>query len=79
MHEFQIADSPPSVPPNVQFQVDDVESEWTFPDPFDFIHSRYMIGSILDWPGLIKKIFRYGICIKSLLLMHYEFEMGSSN
>lgn len=30
------------VPPNVQFEVDDVENEWTYNTPFDLIHSRFM-------------------------------------
>ncbi|CAI4214324.1 unnamed protein product [Parascedosporium putredinis] len=42
--------------PNVKFEVDDVESEWTFPDPFDFIFCRYMAGSIADWPNLVKNV-----------------------
>ncbi|PKS08174.1 hypothetical protein jhhlp_005450 [Lomentospora prolificans] len=48
---------PAWVPPNVKFEVDDVESEWTYPNPFDFIFCRYMVGSIGDWPGLVKNIY----------------------
>ncbi|KAK3326204.1 S-adenosyl-L-methionine-dependent methyltransferase [Apodospora peruviana] len=40
---------PSFVPPNVQFQIDDVEDDWTFSRPFDYIHSRAMNGSIVDW------------------------------
>ncbi|KAL4973076.1 S-adenosyl-L-methionine-dependent methyltransferase [Aspergillus desertorum] len=43
------------VPPNVVFEVDDVESEWPSRAPFDFIHSRYMCGSIEDWPRLTQQ------------------------
>ncbi|KAL4808156.1 S-adenosyl-L-methionine-dependent methyltransferase [Aspergillus unguis] len=46
---------PPWVPPNVIFEVDDVESEWPSRPPFDFIHSRYMCGSIEDWPRLARQ------------------------
>ncbi|KAI9801056.1 MAG: hypothetical protein M1833_002924 [Piccolia ochrophora] len=49
---------PTLVPPNVQFEVDDLESEWTHASPFDYIHSRYMIGSIEDWPRFIRNIFK---------------------
>lgn len=45
------------VPPNVVFEVDDVEAEWPERAPFDFIHSRYMCGSIVDWPRLAKQAF----------------------
>lgn len=32
---------PSWVAPNVKFEIDDLEKEWTFkPDYFDFIHSR---------------------------------------
>ncbi|KAI9838376.1 MAG: hypothetical protein M1819_005644 [Sarea resinae] len=44
------------VPPNVRFVVDDVESEW-LGQPYDFIHSRYMAGSILDWPRLARQCY----------------------
>ncbi|KAL4776642.1 S-adenosyl-L-methionine-dependent methyltransferase [Aspergillus nidulans var. acristatus] len=48
---------PPWVPPNVIFEVDDVESEWPPRAPFDFIHSRYMCGSIEDWPRLAQQAY----------------------
>ncbi|WYZ45079.1 hypothetical protein EsH8_VIII_000395 [Colletotrichum jinshuiense] len=40
---------PAFVPPNVQFEIDDIEESWTFSRPFDYIHSRMMTGSIRDW------------------------------
>ncbi|KAF3915124.1 hypothetical protein ABW20_dc0101740 [Dactylellina cionopaga] len=46
------------VPPNIKFEVDDVESEWTHPpNQFDLVYIRYMVGSIGDWPRLIKQAF----------------------
>ncbi|GAM33557.1 hypothetical protein TCE0_011r00535 [Talaromyces pinophilus] len=45
------------VPPNVQFEVDDVEAEWPERPPFDLIHSRYMCGSISDWPRLFEQAY----------------------
>jgi len=45
------------VPPNVAFLVDDVESDWVRGQPFDFIHSRYMGGSIADWPKLMRQAY----------------------
>jgi len=49
------------VPPNLVFQIDDAESEWTFPpnQPFDFIYLRGMGGSIADWPKLLKQAFQH--------------------
>ncbi|OCL03195.1 S-adenosyl-L-methionine-dependent methyltransferase [Glonium stellatum] len=45
------------VPPNVAFEVDDVESEWPARPLFDLIHSRCMSGSIRDWPALMKQCY----------------------
>jgi hypothetical protein len=30
--------------------VDDIEAEWTFHNPFDLVHVRFMAASIMDWP-----------------------------
>ncbi|KAK6539155.1 hypothetical protein TWF694_009399 [Orbilia ellipsospora] len=50
---------PSWVPPNVSFEVDDVESEWTHPEnSFDFIYCRYLLGGIANWPRLIKQAFK---------------------
>ncbi|KAI5805350.1 S-adenosyl-L-methionine-dependent methyltransferase [Peziza echinospora] len=50
---------PEWVPPNVRFEIDDCESEWTYPENyFDFIHIRCMFGSIADWPKLISQAHR---------------------
>ncbi|KAF3913568.1 hypothetical protein ABW20_dc0106072 [Dactylellina cionopaga] len=47
------------VPPNLKFEVDDLESEWTYPPgTFDFIYCRYLLGGIADWPKLIKQAFK---------------------
>ncbi|KAF6813388.1 methyltransferase domain-containing protein [Colletotrichum musicola] len=45
------------VPPNVRFEIDDIEAEWTFSRPFDYIHSRTMTGSIADWNKYIKQCY----------------------
>ena len=48
------------VPDNVVFEIDDVESEWLYPENrFDLVHSRYMIGAIEDWKAMIQKAFKY--------------------
>ncbi|KAH7058598.1 S-adenosyl-L-methionine-dependent methyltransferase [Macrophomina phaseolina] len=47
------------VPPNVSFEVDDVESEWPeHRPPFDLVHARYMAGSIQDWPALLRNCYK---------------------
>ena len=53
---------PSWVPPNLSFQIDDAQLEWTFePDSFDFIHLRYIHGAISDWPRLYEQVYR---CLK---------------
>jgi len=54
-----ISDMMPSyVPPNCRFELDDAELEWTYkPDSFDFIHMRYLMGAIGDWPRLYKQAY----------------------
>lgn len=48
---------PSFVPPNLVFQIDDVEEPWTFSQDFDLIYSRMMIGSIADFPRLYQQCF----------------------
>lgn len=47
----------PRVPPNVKFEIDDAEEDWTFREQFDFIHCRYLATAIQDWPKLAKQAF----------------------
>lgn len=50
------------VPPNLEFQIDDCTREWTFqPDSLDYVHIRFMNGSIADWDGLFREAYR---CLK---------------
>ncbi|CCE28046.1 uncharacterized protein CPUR_01520 [Claviceps purpurea 20.1] len=50
---------PQWIPPNVRFEIDDATLEWTWNDNhFDFIHIRYIVGGIQDWPGLFKEAYR---------------------
>lgn len=46
-----------SVPPNVRFEIDDIEDEWLFSHPFDYIHSRFMSTSISDWPLYLRRCY----------------------
>ncbi len=47
------------IPPNVHFEVDDVEAEWTYHQNFDYIHSRFMGNAIKDWPKLLRQSYAY--------------------
>ncbi|UPK94434.1 hypothetical protein LCI18_005369 [Fusarium solani-melongenae] len=47
------------VPPNCKFEIEDCNQEWTFEsDSFDYVHFRYLIGCIPDWPALFKQAYR---------------------
>ncbi|KAK3331834.1 S-adenosyl-L-methionine-dependent methyltransferase [Cercophora scortea] len=49
---------PTWVPPNVRFEIDDATQPWTWPENhFDFVHLRYLFGSISDWPELFRQAF----------------------
>ncbi|KAF3767016.1 S-adenosyl-L-methionine-dependent methyltransferase [Cryphonectria parasitica EP155] len=49
---------PQWIPPNLRFEIEDCTSEWTFaPTSFDYIHMRYLVGSIIDWTVLFKEAF----------------------
>ncbi|KAL1838223.1 hypothetical protein VTJ49DRAFT_2921 [Mycothermus thermophilus] len=48
------------VPPNCQFELDDIEQPWTRKeDSFDFIFARDLLLSVRDWPRLIDQIYRH--------------------
>ncbi|ROW04553.1 hypothetical protein VMCG_05035 [Cytospora schulzeri] len=49
---------PKWVPPNLKFEIEDCTSEWTFnPNTFDYIHMRYLVGSVIDWTALFKEAY----------------------
>ncbi|TDZ58448.1 putative methyltransferase tdiE [Colletotrichum trifolii] len=48
---------PEFVPPNCSFEVDDVEKEWTWSKPFDFVFIRNMISSFSDWSEVVSKAY----------------------
>jgi len=50
---------PPFVPPNCKFEIDDIEEEFTYRRPFDFIHCRYMAYAVKSWPKLVQQIYEY--------------------
>ncbi|KAJ3547261.1 hypothetical protein NM208_g1611 [Fusarium decemcellulare] len=48
---------PAFVPPNCTFEIDDLEKEWTWKTPFDFIFCRMMTGSFADPEAMAKKAY----------------------
>ncbi|KAI8158279.1 Secondary metabolism regulator LAE1 [Colletotrichum sp. SAR 10_70] len=50
---------PQDVPPNLKFEIDDVEEEWLYSQKFDYIHLRFLNGSIADWKKLIKNAYEF--------------------
>ncbi|KAI7493965.1 hypothetical protein KC357_g856 [Hortaea werneckii] len=48
---------PDIVPRNVEFIVDDITSEWLYPQKFDFIHSRAITVGIKDWDALVDQVW----------------------
>ncbi|KAI8681028.1 hypothetical protein NCS55_00352500 [Fusarium keratoplasticum] len=50
---------PTWIPANLKFEIEDCTQEWTFdPESFDYVHMRYLYGSISDWSALFKEAFR---------------------
>ena len=49
---------PKWVPPNLTFEVDDIESEWSYSGQFDFIHSRHLDFAIADWGKLARQCYQ---------------------
>ncbi|EHY53232.1 hypothetical protein HRR83_005921 [Exophiala dermatitidis] len=48
------------VPPNVRFEVDDANEEWTFPEShFDFIHARTICAGIRDFPKFLASCYKH--------------------
>lgn len=48
---------PSFIPPNVSFQVDDLEQDWIFNNKFDFIYARMLTGSFQDFPAFFTKSY----------------------
>lgn len=48
---------PDYIPANCEFQVDDAENDWTFFEPFNYIHARAMVTCFKDNRAICQKIF----------------------
>ncbi|KAF4458773.1 methyltransferase [Fusarium albosuccineum] len=50
---------PSWAPSNVKFEIEDCNQEWTYkPNSVDFIHSRYLYGSLKDWSVYFQQAFK---------------------
>ncbi|KAK2751926.1 hypothetical protein FQN55_008668 [Onygenales sp. PD_40] len=47
------------VPPNCSFEIDDLEKDWTWVRPFDYIFSRMMVGCFGDFTHLITQSYKH--------------------
>lgn len=45
--------------PNVFFQLEDAEDEWTYHEPFDLIHIRGLSGAFSDWNAIYRQAFHH--------------------
>ncbi|KAF2713866.1 S-adenosyl-L-methionine-dependent methyltransferase [Pleomassaria siparia CBS 279.74] len=50
---------PSLIPPNVRFEIDNLEDQWVYSSKFDYIHSRYLACSIKNWPRLMEQAFKF--------------------
>lgn len=49
---------PQWVPTNLKFEIEDCTADWTFtPASFDFIHMRFLVGSIQNWTELFRQAY----------------------
>lgn len=48
---------PQFLPENCRFEIDDVEDEWAFSEPFDFIHGRALMSCFNDPATVVKQGF----------------------
>ncbi|KAH8897160.1 S-adenosyl-L-methionine-dependent methyltransferase [Thozetella sp. PMI_491] len=57
---FDLSPSQPSlVPPNVTFEISDLDDEWIYKTKFDYIHSRAMATSVSKWDELVQRSFEH--------------------
>ena len=50
---------PHFVPANCRFETDDLEKEWLWTKPFDFIYGRMLASSLSDPEAFVKNAFKY--------------------
>ncbi|KAK4235348.1 S-adenosyl-L-methionine-dependent methyltransferase [Achaetomium macrosporum] len=68
---------PNCVPPNCRFEIDDLEKDWTWSKPFDFILSRMMTGSFADNAAIVAKVYKY--VYSSLPILTCSASLGTAS
>ncbi|KAK3946761.1 S-adenosyl-L-methionine-dependent methyltransferase [Pseudoneurospora amorphoporcata] len=67
---------PSWVPPNVRFEIDDYNKEWTYNSNFfDFIHLRWLTGTVKDWSAFYKEAYR--CCKPGGYIEHMDASSGT--
>lgn len=57
-HQFRAGCGQRTLTSTPRSEIEDCTSEWTFhANEFDYIHMRYLVGSIVDWPALFKEAY----------------------
>jgi hypothetical protein len=46
-----------SLPENCGTITADLEKKWPLSDRFDYIHTRWLVGCLFDWPGFFKQCY----------------------
>jgi len=70
---------PAFVPPNVQFEIADVEHPWTFTYKFDFIFSRMMTGAVTSWRRFVEQSYENMTPGGSLEIQDISFHLRSDD
>lgn len=50
---------PTDVPPHVFFEIDNAQEEWTYTEPFDFVHIRGLSGAFSDWKAVYAEAYKH--------------------
>ncbi|KAI1636968.1 S-adenosyl-L-methionine-dependent methyltransferase [Biscogniauxia mediterranea] len=70
---------PTSVPPNVSFQIDDVEDTWVHDNDYDFIHMRESCAYMRSTPTVIENAFHHLRPGGWLEIQEFHWEAVSEN
>lgn len=46
-------------PSNLFFEIDDAREDWTYTEPFDFIHIRGLAGAFRDWGHVYSGVYKH--------------------
>ena len=57
--DISTAMHPGAAPANVTFELDDAQEEWTYNEPFDFIHIRGLSGAFSDWSKIYGEVSKH--------------------